>query len=609
MTSDTFSLTHLQNQLKNLIYENNAYKLYITNLEKAFINLENDYTSIKYQYELNRTKESYIDNLKENIEFKNNRISNLEKEILIQKVKYKKYINEKEAIYEKDVEEAKRLGEISKTKIKNSEKLEKLNNLLFYKVKELEREIKKIKEEEKIKLDKKDKDFEERLKDMKARMMDFIKEVQNETNEKTNKKLKEKIDLIHKNSLLNELEFQSLQLEDLLKQRDHLDKIIMEMKNDIEIHKKVEKILIGKNKKYTNMIRHLSLKIDRSEINNYQEKKNIIINLSDNNKYLLNSTNTNDIYNNNLTQKTNKVNASQKNLFFSKINQIKNTPFNSDSELSRTYSQNNVNHILNNKKIINNKRNINIFQTYQKNSSMDNLSLLKSFHHKLKDKFNQPLNIASLQRELIKKLKDLEDYKSKYESYKSKLEYLNKKYINIINMFDEALEKIYNEKDNNKFNEIFIDIEEIKKCDFDKLTSEQKYSIVTLLIKYLLPLINEDNLPDKLKNNIKKINTKIYFNNSVFSNNNSMSTTINGKVHNNSTKNKKIIEFVDENSQKCNKFFNSKSTKKLIHNLNIEGYHSYSIDSKFNLIKFSTNTNYNFNKKFFQSVPPINKKS
>ena len=88
-----------------------------------------------------------------------------------------------------------------------------------------------------------------------------------------------------------------------------------------------------------------------------------------------------------------------------------------------------------------------------------------------------------------------------------------------------------------------------------------------------------------------------------------MSTTINGKVHNNSTKNKKIIEFVDENSQKCNKFFNSKSTKKLIHNLNIEGYHSYSIDSKFNLIKFSTNTNYNFNKKFFQNIPPINKKS
>ena len=78
-----------------------------------------------------RNKESYIDNLKENIEFKNNRISNLEKEILVQKVKYKKYINEKEAIYEKDVEEAKRLGEISKTKIKNSEKFEKLNNLLF----------------------------------------------------------------------------------------------------------------------------------------------------------------------------------------------------------------------------------------------------------------------------------------------------------------------------------------------------------------------------------------------------------------------------------------------------------------------------------------------
>ena len=38
-----------------------------------------------------------------------------------------------------------------------------------------------------------------------------------------------------------------MQLEDLLKQRAHLDKIISGMKADLEIHKKVEKILTEKN--------------------------------------------------------------------------------------------------------------------------------------------------------------------------------------------------------------------------------------------------------------------------------------------------------------------------------------------------------------------------
>ena len=249
MTSDTFPLTNLQNKIRTLLYENNAYKLYITNLEKAFITLESDYSSIKYQYELIKSKESYYDNLESDINSKNNKISTLEKEILIQKFKYKKYISEKEKNYEKEVEEAKRLGGLIKTKINNSEKIEKLNELLFLKVQKLENEIEIIKKNVKIQMEEKERDFDERLKDMKSKMLDFIKEVERETYDK-DFKLKEKINLIHKSSLLNELEFQSLQMEDLLKQREDLDKKIKEMKNDIEIHKKFEEILSQKKKIY-----------------------------------------------------------------------------------------------------------------------------------------------------------------------------------------------------------------------------------------------------------------------------------------------------------------------------------------------------------------------
>ena len=544
MTSDTFPLTNLQNKIRTLLYENNAYKLYITNLEKAFITLESDYSSIKYQYELIKSKESYYDNLESDINSKNNKISTLEKEILIQKFKYKKYISEKEKNYEKEVEEAKRLGGLIKTKINNSEKIEKLNELLFLKVQKLENEIEIIKKNVKIQMEEKERDFDERLKDMKSKMLDFIKEVERETYDK-DFKLKEKINLIHKSSLLNELEFQSLQMEDLLKQREDLDKKIKEMKNDIEIHKKVEEILSQKNKRYTDMIRHLSIKVNENKI-----KKNY--------------ENFSDV----------SYNFSEKNIFNSKMNKEKKLNF--DKLLNRTLFHNeNNNNPKDNK--MNNKRNINLINESQKsNFSVDNLSMSNPLNYKFNSNINinnNKLNITSFQKELIKRLKNLEDYKSKNERYKTKLEFINNKYYNIIKIFDEALEKIYT-SEMNKINEIFIDIEDLKKCNFNKLTPEQKYSIVTLIIQYLLPLVNKDNLPDNLKNNLKKISIKVYFKeyNNSFSSCNSMNTAINGKIYNNckTPKIKKIVEFVN-GTQISEK---SRSPKPIIHNLDIEGYMS-----------------------------------
>ena len=75
------------------------------------------------------------------------------------------------------------------------------------------------------------------------------------------------------NSLLNELEFESMQLEDLLKQREHLDQVITKMKSDISIHKNVEKVLVNKNKKYIDMIRILSEKIEKDKKEKEKEKK------------------------------------------------------------------------------------------------------------------------------------------------------------------------------------------------------------------------------------------------------------------------------------------------------------------------------------------------
>ena len=344
------------------------------------------------------------------------------------------------------------------------------------------------------------------------------------------------------------------------------------------------------------MINNLSIKINKNKIEKEKEKEKKISNFNLINNLILNSQTNNDNF-------ETKYNFSEKNIFYSKINKNKKVNF---FLLNKTHFKNNNNYISKDNKKENTKENINVINLEQKNNiSMDNLSLKKPLDIKLKNKLNNALNIVSLQKELITKLKHLEEYKSKYESYKTRLEFLHNKYNNIIKIFDEALEKIYKENELNKIDEISINIDELKKSDFNKLTPEQKYSIVNLLIKFLLPLVNIDNLPDNLKSNLKKINTRFYLNdnnNSIYSNN-SLSTTVNGKIYNNSktSKIKRIIEFTN-NTQKIEK---CKSPKKIIHNLDIDGYSSYS-NSAFYSPKIQNKINYNLKNNFLQGFPNIN---
>ena len=591
--SDAFIINKLKNEIKSLIDDNNAYKLYIYNLENSFIKLERDFSSLKYKYKLIESKESFFDNIKPELESKNKMISELEKELLAQKEKYRKDMTQKEIVYENDMGKSKRVLGMHKIKIKNSENIEKLNDLLYYKNLELEKEIIKIKEEAKNNMIEKEKEFEERLKDMKVHMLDFIKENEKLTQKKENISLNEKICLMQKNTLLNELEFQSLQLENLLKERKHSDKIISEMKTDIEIHKKVEKKLAGKNKKYSNIIHQLSSKRDKTEIN--QDKNNENYNSP-------NSNNNKDITGLNSTKKSTFF-ISPQNLLKSKINKNKNNKITFFNNKNTTHI-NSFDPLLSKEDILslNDKMK-------KKNCSMDdNSPLLKLYENRINNKSNENSDKIILQRELIKKIKEIEDYKSKYESYKSKLDYLNNKYINIIILFDSALSKIESEIKNR---EIYIDVESMKKCDFEKLTAEQKYSIVILLVKYILPLINKDNLPEKIKNNLKGKHTKFFcseYNESNFYNN-SLSSTINGKMCSSSgtQTSKKMIELVGEKRHSRDTYRKTKGLKKVISNLNIDKQHYNSYSSAFNgynIPKMLSNRSYK--KIFKENWPNIN---
>ena len=120
-------------------------------------------------------------------------------------------------------------------------------------------------------------------------------------------------------------------------------------------------------------------------------------------------------------------------------------------------------------------------------------------------------------KSLEKIYKDLlEDYKfikSKYNTLKDKEKMFQDKYKVIINLFNEALEEILKDEEIKNRENIYINIKELNKDNYEKFTKEEKYYILVTLINQLLPLIKINNnekdlnlLKDKIKNVEFKMN-------------------------------------------------------------------------------------------------------
>ena len=513
MSGDKIIIQNLENKIKELSYINENYKARIISLENTFNNLENQIQNLKLIRQNFLAKEEIYQNEKLEVAQKNQKILELESDIINLKIEHEKYKNKKELEYDNDVTAVKNFYETNLYKINNSEIVEKNNKLFYQQILKLEDIITNFKEDQKKKDAQKEIDFENRMNEMKKKMLDYIKEGQKSKQylSKDQLRLNDKLSVIHRSTLLNELDFQSMQLEDLLKQSDHLDKILSGMKNDIEIHKKVEKILTEKNKQYTNMIKVLSTKVESKEKekeNNKEEEKNKYKNK--NNKEKIDEP----------RYKAKKFKFWKSNDNFIRISNNKNftNEFNSrntrNNKLIKS-STNNFNSISENEDLNNEKKEKKIRKISSYLSS-PNLSI---------DNVNNINDLVILRKELIKKIKESEDYKSKYDYYKTKLDELNDKYGNIMKLFEEVLIRIYEDKNMKNIKNIYINLEDFKSCNFELLSSEQKYSIVMLIIKYLIPLINPNNLPDKFKSLFCNVENATFINEKSENNNHLLSST------------------------------------------------------------------------------------
>ena len=131
------------------------------------------------------------------------------------------------------------------------------------------------------------------------------------------------------------------------------------------------------------------------------------------------------------------------------------------------------------------------------NQQSSNISLISnnSNINKLNNN-NDFTRILSLEKKIIILEKKLESKKKEYNNLKEKNEHIEnmiknqeQKYSGLYHFLEDCLNNFFADENILKKKEIYINNESLRKFEFNNLTKQEKYSILIILMKYLMPLI------------------------------------------------------------------------------------------------------------------------
>ena len=165
----------------------------------------------------------------------------------------------------------------------------------------------------------------------------------------------------------------------------------------------------------------------------------------------------------------------------------------------------------------NNNSNNNINNVEEKNNNeppQSERSEGKNYNINLK-MINLEQKIINLEKKLNQKKKDFNYLKDKYEFIENVLKNYENKFLGIINFLEDSLNKFFIDEELLSNQEVNIHIDDMKKGDFTSLNKEEQYSVLIILMKYLMPLIHQTNLNNNIEN-INKVNLKFHFPNINF---------------------------------------------------------------------------------------------
>ena len=447
---------NLLNKLKENIEEINALKERISELESKNTSLNNKISDLKIQIKILSEIDTKNKNVLEEKKLCENQIEQLKSEILntTRKEKEEKRLIEKEL--ENEIILYKGLHESGLGKVHAAEKILNLNNFQHDYITHLEQQIQKLRNHNDEIISKLKLEHDIHFYNLKLKMMKCLKDIQNNSINKYHKDLEQnsRMNFLYKNQMLNELEKEALLIKELIISKEKYEKTIFEHNQELALYKKVNKDLLEKNNKYMNIIKSINKKYP-----------NII-----------------NINSNSFIENNKEIDFSKKKK--NKFNKYK-LKFSSD-DLSEEIKEKQ-------EKIIRN-----IFKNNNYRECMTN----KNYHEdKINKKyFDEYISLKKSYEELIKENKDI---KEKLLTLKDKQKMIYTKYSGILNLYDNAINFLLKEEDLN-LNNIIINNDIIQSGNYEKLTSWQKYIIVMLLIKQILPLL-ETSIDENEKINLSKL--------------------------------------------------------------------------------------------------------
>ena len=444
------------NKLKENIEEINLLKEKIFELESKNTSLNNKIFDLKIQIKILSEIDTKNKNILEEKKLCENQIEQLKSEILntTRKEKEEKRLIEKEL--ESEIILYKGLHESGLGKVHAAEKILNLNNFQHDYITHLEQQIQKLRNHNDEIISKLKLEHDIHFYNLKLKMMKCLKDIQNNSINKYQKDLEQnsKMNFLYKNQMLNELEKEALLIKELIISKEKYEKSIFEHNQELALYKKVNKDLLEKNNKYMNIIKSINKKYP-----------NII-----------------NINSNSFIENNKEIDFSKKKK--NKFNKYK-LKFSSD-DLSEEIKEKQ-------EKIIRNIFKNNIYRECMTNKNYHEDKINKKY-------FDEYISLKKSYEELIKENKDI---KEKLITLKDKQKMIYTKYSGILNLYDTTINFLLKEEDL-KLNNIIINNDIIQSGNYEKLTSWQKYIIVMLLIKQILPLL-ETSIDENEKINLSKL--------------------------------------------------------------------------------------------------------
>ena len=107
---------------------------------------------------------------------------------------------------------------------------------------------------------------------------------------------------------------------------------------------------------------------------------------------------------------------------------------------------------------------------------------------------NLEKKVMKLESAMKKRGDELNKFKSNFEFLEEKLRSYERKYTGIFYLFDEGLRQLASDEILMNNNDIYVNFDNIVNGDFQNFSNYEKYSLMVVLVKYIMPLINPNEL-------------------------------------------------------------------------------------------------------------------